>query len=84
VRNDLPQPANIDLLIVAGDHHRATRAVDHARAQFPELPFIMVPGNHEHYKTGLRVAKNIERMRLDAKTDRETSRITYVLENEIH
>ena len=43
----------------------------------------MVPGNHEHYKTGLSVSKSIERMRLDAKTDREAnSRITYVLENE--
>jgi predicted phosphodiesterase len=83
VRNDLPQPANIDLLIVAGDYHRAPRAIDHARAQFPEVPLIMVPGNHEHYKTGLSVAKSIERMRLDAKTDRETNaRITYVLENE--
>jgi len=83
VRNDLSQPANIDLLIVAGDYHRAARVVAHARAQFPELPFIMVPGNHEHYKTGLSVSKSIERMRLDAKTDREAnSRITHVLENE--
>ena len=83
VRNDLPQPADIDLLIVAGDYHRAQRAITHAREQFHEVPFIMVPGNHEHYKTGLNVSKNIEGMRLDAQTDREAnSRITYVLENE--
>jgi predicted phosphodiesterase len=83
VRNDLPQPVNIDLLIVAGDYHRAQRAITHAREQFPELPFIIVPGNHEHYKTGLSVSKNIQLMRIDAETDREVnSRITYVLENE--
>lgn len=83
VSGDLPQPEGVDLLIIAGDYHRATDAVSHVRKQFPALPVIMVLGNHEHYKTRLSVANAIERMRTDARQDREVhNRITQVLENE--
>jgi predicted phosphodiesterase len=83
VLDDLVMPDGADLLIIAGDYHRANCAVRHARKQFPDIPTAMVLGNNEHYKSGMSVAKGIEQMRTDAGKDRQAhDRITYVLENE--
>jgi len=79
----LTVPADADMLVLAGDYHRATNAIDHLRKQFADIPLVMIAGNHEHYKTELSVAKGIERMRIDAWADRKVNnRITHVLENE--
>jgi predicted phosphodiesterase len=83
VSEDLPVPEAVDLMIVAGDYHNATQAVDHARKQFPYIPLVMILGNHEHYKTGLSVAQDIEWMHADVRADRKVNnRITHILENE--
>lgn len=83
VKDDLPVPAGVDLIIIAGDYHKATKAVDYARARFGEMPIVMLAGNHEHYRTGLSVAKGINRMRAAAEADRKVNdRVTHVLEDE--
>jgi predicted phosphodiesterase len=76
--------ADADVLIIAGDYHRATKAVAHARRQFPDMPLIMICGNHEHYRTNASVASDVKRMQDDAAADMAASgRITHVLENQV-
>ena len=78
-----PTPQGADLLIVAGDYNRADRVVKNARQQFPEIPLVMVAGNHEFYKAGSGQLGCIKKMRAAAKADRElTGRLTYFLEDE--
>jgi predicted phosphodiesterase len=80
--DDFPQP-DADLLIIAGDYHRATKAVAHARRQFPDIPLVMIGGNHEHYRTNLSQSEGTKRMQADAASDMAAfGRITHVLENQ--
>ena len=79
---DIAPIRGADLVIIAGDHHRAPLAVRHARQIFPNGPLVMIAGNHEHYGTRMPIAEAIDRMRLDAQIDSElNARATYVLEN---
>jgi predicted phosphodiesterase len=73
-----------DVLIIAGDYHRATKAVAHARRQFPDIALVMICGNHEHYRTNLSQSAGIKRMQADATADMAAcGRITHVLENQV-
>jgi Icc-related predicted phosphoesterase len=38
-----------DLVILAGDIHKGALAVRWARQAYPQLPVLLVPGNHEYY-----------------------------------
>jgi predicted phosphodiesterase len=81
--DDFPHP-DADLLIIAGDYHRATKAVAHARRQFPDIPLVMIGGNHEHYRTNLSQSAGLKRMQADATADMAAfGRITHVLENQV-
>ncbi|WNL41514.1 metallophosphoesterase [Halomonas sp. PAMB 3264] len=42
-----------DALVLAGDIHRGAEGLGWARARFPDLPILYVPGNHEFYHTHL-------------------------------
>lgn len=78
-----PTPAGADLLVIAGDYNKADRIVSTARQQFPEIPIIIVAGNHEYY--GMRSGQLgcIKKMRAAAAADREqTGRQTYFLEDD--
>lgn len=76
-------PAEIDLVIIAGDYHHADRAVQHARQNLPEHRIVMVAGNHEHYNTRATIDDGINRMHAAANADRHANKTeTYVLENE--
>lgn len=44
-----PPDADADVIVLAGDIHSGTRGVEWARRQFPLLPILYVPGNHEFY-----------------------------------
>lgn len=44
-----PPDASADIVVLAGDIHSGTRGVEWARRQFPVMPIIYVPGNHEFY-----------------------------------
>ena len=44
-----PTKTAADVVILAGDIHNGTRAIDWARAQFPAQEVIYVAGNHEYY-----------------------------------
>lgn len=41
--------ADADVIVLAGDIHNGTAAVDWAETTFPEQPVLYVPGNHEYY-----------------------------------
>jgi predicted phosphodiesterase len=72
-----------DVLVIAGDYDRARLAVPRARAQFPEIPLVMIAGNHEHYRNQKSVRHDIASMREDSRRDREEhGMVTYFLENE--
>lgn len=80
---NLQHPADIDLVILAGDYHHAAQAVPHARQHFFENHIIMVAGNHEHYRSRMTIDAGIDHMRVVATADRDQSRPrTFVLENE--
>lgn len=40
-----------DVVVLAGDIHHETEGLAWARAQFPMVPILFVPGNHEFYGT---------------------------------
>ncbi|MHB8814215.1 MAG: metallophosphoesterase [Steroidobacteraceae bacterium] len=44
-----PPDAEADAVVLAGDIHSGARGVEWARRQFPVLPILYVPGNHEFY-----------------------------------
>ncbi len=72
-----------DVLVIAGDYDRARLAVPRARAQFPEIPLLMIAGNHEHYHNQISVSQDIATMRGDSRRDREgNGMVTHFLENE--
>ena len=78
-----PTPEGADLLIIAGDYNKADRIISNARQQFPEIPVVIVAGNHEYYRTGSGQLGCIQKMRAAAKNDREqTGRQTHFLEDE--
>lgn len=78
-----PTPEGADLLIIAGDYNRADRIISNARQQFPEIPVVIIAGNHEYYKTGSGQLGSVMKMRAAAKADREqTGRQTWFLEDE--
>jgi predicted phosphodiesterase len=80
---NLQPPADIDLVILAGDYHQAAQAVPHARQHFRETHIIMVAGNHEHYRSHMTIDAGIDQMRAAAQASRDQSRPgSYVLENE--
>lgn len=81
-RINLPRP-KCDMLVMAGDFHRAGRVVGGMRAVFGErIPIVFVAGNHEHYQSKLTVREGIDRLYQDALTDREAGRVTHFLEND--
>jgi len=49
---ELP-PAEADVVVLAGDIHRRAEGLAWARQQFPDLPILYVPGNHEFYGTSM-------------------------------
>ncbi|WP_144981973.1 metallophosphoesterase family protein [Halomonas sp. C22] len=49
-QRELPEVA-ADIVVLAGDIHRHTEGLAWARSQFPDLPILYVPGNHEFYGT---------------------------------
>ena len=47
-----PDPAAVaaaDVIVLAGDIHKGTRAIPWARKAFPDKPIVSVAGNHEYY-----------------------------------
>lgn len=44
-----PPDAEADIIVLAGDIHSGTRGIEWARRQFPVMPILYVPGNHEFY-----------------------------------
>lgn len=44
-----PPDTEADVIVLAGDIHSGTRGVEWARRQFPVVPVLYVPGNHELY-----------------------------------
>ena len=44
-----PPDVEADLIVLAGDIHSGARGVEWARRQFPVMPILYVPGNHEFY-----------------------------------
>ena len=44
-----PPDAEADIIVLAGDIHSGTRGIEWARRQFPLMPILYVPGNHEFY-----------------------------------
>jgi predicted phosphodiesterase len=41
--------AAADVIVLAGDIHKGSRAIPWARAAFPDKPIVYVAGNHEYY-----------------------------------
>lgn len=82
VTEHLPRP-EADALVIAGDYYRARLAVPRARLQFPEIPLVMIAGNHEHYRNQTSVSDDIATMREHSRFDREErGMVTHFLENE--
>ena len=52
-----------DAVILAGDIARAQDAVAISARLFPNAALIIVPGNHEHYRSGMNVDAGIDAMR---------------------
>ena len=47
-----PDPAAVaaaDVIVLAGDIHKGTKAIPWARQAFPDKPIVYVAGNHEYY-----------------------------------
>lgn len=44
-----PPDVEADVIVLAGDIHSGVRGVEWARRQFPLMPILYVPGNHEFY-----------------------------------
>ncbi|HEV2271410.1 MAG TPA: metallophosphoesterase [Steroidobacteraceae bacterium] len=44
-----PPDAEAEVIVLAGDIHSGTRGIEWARRQFPVIPILYVPGNHEFY-----------------------------------
>ena len=44
-----PPDAQADIIVLAGDIHSGSRGIEWARRQFPLMPILYVPGNHEFY-----------------------------------
>ena len=44
-----PPRTEADVVVLAGDIHNGARGIEWARRQFPDIPVIYVPGNHEYY-----------------------------------
>ena len=44
-----PPPAECDAVVLAGDIHQGVAGLAWARRNFPALPIVYVPGNHEFY-----------------------------------
>jgi predicted phosphodiesterase len=83
VGTDIHYQHDVDLVVIAGDYHRAADAVQHARYNFPEHPLVMISGNHEHYQSRMTINAGIDRMRAAAKADRDVHCWdTFILENE--
>lgn len=87
IRNSEPptfdRPAGADIAVIAGDIHHADRAVGEARRLVgPEIPLIIVCGNHEHYGNRRTVADGLELMHRHAEGQRSIGIPTWVLENE--
>lgn len=77
------QAPECDAVIVAGDLDTANATVATARTLFgPDLPLILIAGNHSHYGTQETVNDGIRRMRAEAAQDREQGRKTWFLEDE--
>lgn len=58
----------VDAVVLAGDIHHGCKGLHWARARFPTLPILFVPGNHEFYGTCMplmREALALEAARLD-------------------
>ena len=47
--NYTPTVPAADLVILAGDIHKGAQAVRWAFREYPQLPVLLVPGNHEYY-----------------------------------
>jgi predicted phosphodiesterase len=45
-----PAPVECDVLVLAGDIHQGVAGLAWARRNFPDIPIIYVPGNHEFYE----------------------------------
>ncbi len=60
------QPADVqaDMVILAGDIHSGAKAVGWAKSHYPQLPVILVPGNHEFY--GSSIQATLRTMRASA------------------
>lgn len=44
-----PAPVGCDLVVLAGDIHQGSAGLRWARRNFPDVPIVYVPGNHEYY-----------------------------------
>jgi predicted phosphodiesterase len=76
-------PPEADLVLIAGDFHNWSRAVQVARENFPRYPILMICGNHEFYGLRMPIDASIDYMRAAAMADRgNNGSETYVLENE--
>ena len=65
-----PPHTEADIIILAGDIHSGVRGVEWARLQFPLIPILYVPGNHEFYGRDLQetlaeLQKAARRFRVD-------------------
>jgi predicted phosphodiesterase len=45
-----PPAAAADVVVLAGDIHVGTAGLEWARREFPDVPIVYVPGNHEFYE----------------------------------
>lgn len=72
--NWTPPPADADVVIIAGDLHRATRGVPWIEQHFPSVPVIYLAGNHEFY------GETVETVLSDLRKVTQFSRIHF-LEN---
>jgi 3',5'-cyclic AMP phosphodiesterase CpdA len=61
-----PPAAEADAIVLAGDIHVGTDGLTWARATFPALPIVYVPGNHEYY--GYELDAHLRAMRTVARS----------------
>jgi Icc-related predicted phosphoesterase len=64
----MPAPEDLrtdaDIVVVAGDTHRAGTVIGAVARMFPEQPVVVtVAGNHENYRTGMTLGEGISVMR---------------------
>lgn len=63
-----PDPAAVaaaDVIVLAGDIHKGTRAIPWARAAFPDRRIVYVAGNHEYFDHNWHML--IEQLRAEAR-----------------